>query len=88
MGIVKFFWKDRCPLCTAAKQLKDTLKKEGVEVKEFNLDTPEGLAEASYYGILTTPSFIIEDTKETPIAEFRGEIPSVDKIKEICLQKL
>jgi len=39
------------------------LKEEGFPVNQYDLDTLDGLAEASFYSILSTPSIIIEDEK-------------------------
>ncbi len=81
MGKVKLFWKTECPRCGNAKIVGIQLKDEGLEVHDYNLDTSDGLAEASYYGIMSTPTIIIEDEKENTIALFSGEVPSYAEVR-------
>jgi len=82
MGSVKIFVKTACPKCPAAKEIGTTLKKEGVPVFNYDLDTTEGLAEASYYSILSTPSIIVEDEQEKELASWRGVVPSLQEVKQ------
>jgi len=83
MGKIKLFWKNLCPKCEKAKDMGNLLKKEGFTVIDYNLDTFEGLAEASFYGIMSTPSIIVEDSQENLLACFPGDIPKFPEIKEI-----
>jgi hypothetical protein len=85
MGLVKIFTKAKCPKCPAAKQIGAELKKEGVSVYHYDLDTIDGLAEASFYGILSTPSILIEDGKEREIASWRGATPTLQEVKHHLL---
>ncbi len=82
MGLVKIFTKAKCPKCPAAKQILAELKKEGVSVHHYDLDTIDGLAEASFYGILSTPSILIEDGEEKEIAGWRGATPTLQEVKQ------
>lgn len=86
MGKVKVFLKDGCYKCPSAKEVGAILKKEGLEVLYYDLDTVDGLAEASYYGVLSTPTLIVEDREERPLADFRGMVPTPQQIKEILLE--
>ena len=61
MGIIKLFVQSRCPKCPQAKQVGNALKEEGFKVLEYDLETADGLAEASFYGVQSTPTFILED---------------------------
>jgi hypothetical protein len=85
MGSVKIFTKAKCPRCPAAKEMAKNLKKEGIRVFNFELDTVDGLAEASFYSILSTPSIIIEDEQEKEMASWRGVVPSLEEVKEYLL---
>jgi hypothetical protein len=58
------------------------VKKEGVPVYHYDLDTIEGLAEASFYSILSTPSLIIEDEEEREVMSWRGVVPTLQEVKE------
>ena len=82
MGSVKIFIKAKCPKCPAVKEIGSTLKEEGVPVFHYDLDTIDGLAEASFYSILSTPSIIIEDEEEKEMASWRGVVPTLQEVKE------
>ncbi len=82
MGAIKIFTKSKCPKCPAAKEIGIKLKGEGIPVLHFDLDTMDGLAEASFHGILSTPSIIIEDDDETEIVSWRGVVPTIQELKE------
>jgi len=82
METVKLFWKAKCPECGGVKAVGSELKAEGLPVYDYDLDTPDGLAEASYYGVMATPTIIIEDEKENRIASFSGKIPTTAEVKK------
>lgn len=82
MGRVKLFWKTACPQCGNAKIIGNQLEQEGLLVYDYNLDTPDGLAEASYYSVMSTPTIIIEDEQENPIASFSGQVPTSSEVKQ------
>jgi hypothetical protein len=82
MGSIKIFTKAHCPKCPAAKEIGTVLKKEGVPVLNYDLDTIDGLAEASFYSILSTPSIVIEDERETEVISWRGVVPSLQEVKQ------
>ena len=86
MGVIKLFWKENCPRCPQAKEVGSTLQQDGYHVLHFNVETADGLAEATFYSVKATPTFIIEDRDENPIADFRGEVPSAQKVKELMEQ--
>ncbi len=86
MGVIKLFWKDQCGRCPQAKEVGNTLKKEGFKILDYDIGTMEGLAEAAFYSVQSTPTFILEDQEENTIADFRGEVPSPQKVKEIMRQ--
>ena len=82
MGSVKIFTRAQCPRCPAAKEVGRKLEGEGVSVFQYDLDTTDGLAEASFYSILSTPSLIIEDEQEREVISWRGVVPSVHELKQ------
>jgi hypothetical protein len=86
MGKVKLFWKTECPLCGSAKVVGGKLQQEGIAVFDYNLDTTDGLAEASYYGVMSTPTIIIEDEQENAIAFFAGQVPTATEVKSAIAQ--
>ena len=62
------------------------LLQEGIEVLYYDIDTADGLAEASFYGVLSTPTMIVEDSEEQTLADFRGTVPSINQVKEILVK--
>ena len=82
MESIKIFIKAKCPKCPAVKEIGTELKKEGIPVFDYDLDTIDGLAEASFYSILSTPSLIIEDEEEREIRSWRGVVPTLQEVKE------
>ena len=82
MGSIKIFTKAKCSKCPPAKEIGAELKKEGVPVFNYDLDTIDGLAEASFYSVLSTPSMIIEDEEEREVASWRGVVPTLQEVKE------
>jgi hypothetical protein len=82
MGLIKIFTKIQCPKCPAVKEIGTELKKEGIPVLNYDLDTIDGLAEAAFYSILSTPSLIIEDEKEEEVISWRGVVPTLQEVKQ------
>jgi hypothetical protein len=85
MGKIKVFVKEGCFKCPSAKEVGEHLTREGLEVLFYDLDTADGLAEASFYGVLSTPTMIVEDKDERTLADFRGMVPTSQQVKEILL---
>ena len=88
MESLKIFTKAKCPRCPAVKEIGIKLKKEGVQVFNYDLDTIEGLAEASFYGILSTPSLIVEDAEEKEVISWRGVVPTLQEVKQVLFGSL
>jgi glutaredoxin len=88
MGSLKIFTKAKCPKCPAVKEMGTELKKEGVPVLSYDLDTIEGLAEASFYSILSTPSIVIEDEAEREVISWRGVVPTLQEVKQYLFKGL
>lgn len=83
MGTVKVFFKNDCPMCPGAKKLSAGLKAKNVTVVDYNVDTPDGLAEASFYGILSLPAVVIEDASEKGVKEWRGTVPALEEVFQV-----
>jgi thiol-disulfide isomerase/thioredoxin len=75
---VKVFWKSNCPKCPAAKAVVAGSQKAEL----FSLDEVDGLAEAAFYGIMSTPSIIVTDGTGRELAAWRGEIPEKRDIEK------
>ena len=83
MGSIKIFTKAECPKCPAAKEIGSILQQEGLQVSYYDLETPDGLAEAAFYSVLSTPTIIIEDQDERILAGGRGSIPTLQEIQGV-----
>jgi len=81
MGSIKIFTKSECPKCPAAKEIGGILQQEGLRVNYYDLETPDGLAEAAFYSVLSTPTIIIEDEQEKILAGWRGSVPTLQEIE-------
>jgi len=80
--IVKIFWQENCSHCPSAKKLGEKLETEGIKVEYYDVNAPDGLAEAMFHDVLSTPSLIIIDDKKKELAAWRGETPTVENIKK------
>jgi thiol-disulfide isomerase/thioredoxin len=80
MGVVKIFYKDDCPKCPMAKKLRDSLKEQKVNVMDYNVGTADGLAEASFYSIMSLPTVLVEDAMENGVGEWRGDVPRMEEV--------
>ncbi len=81
MGSIKIFTKTKCPRCPALKEIGRELREKGISVFNYDLDTADGLAEASFYSVLSAPSLIIEDEEEREVIGWRGTVPTLEEVK-------
>ena len=57
---------------------------EGVQnVQVFDVTSIDGLAEASFYNVLATPSVLVLDSSGKEIAAWRGEAPDASAIHQL-----
>lgn len=80
--VVKIFWQPECPKCPKAKELGETLKKEGHEVELHNVKEVDGLSESLFYDVLSIPSIVIVENGEKKAAWY-GDIPELKDIKDV-----
>ena len=79
---IKIFWQENCPNCPKAKELGEILESNENRVQYYNIDTVDGLAEASYFDVLSTPSVIISDRDDREIKSWRGTVPCLEEVKK------
>lgn len=79
---LKVFTKADCPNCPPAKALAKKLEENGTAVEWFNLDEEEGLSEAIYLDVLSTPSLIIIDDSDCEVKAWRGEVPPIKQVQK------
>lgn len=76
------FVKDDCPRCPAAKRALEGFD----DVRVYNVDDLDGLAEASFHSILSTPSILVLDSGGKEVGGWRGEIPTASEIRHMVAQ--
>ena len=84
--ILKIFTQSNCPKCPAAKKLGkeiEKLRNPEIKVEYYDVSTINGLAEASFYTVLSTPGLILCDDQGKEIKGWRGETPAFKKIKAL-----
>lgn len=79
---VKLFVKDACPRCPAAKQALHGV--DGVLI--YDVGEIDGLAEASFYSVLATPSALVVDSDGNEIESWRGVVPDRGRILALLAQ--
>ena len=80
--IVKIFWQENCSRCPTVKELGKKLERNGIKVEYHDVSTADGLAEAMFYDVLSTPSLIITDDEKKEMAAWKGETPNVKEVKK------
>jgi glutaredoxin len=78
------FSKNDCPQCPAAKALGERLQEKGLVVQQFDIDTADGLAETSFYRVMSTPTIIIIDGDEEKLEVWQGSVPPDDEFLNFC----
>jgi len=80
--ILKLFTQPSCPKCPAAKQVVGEIKTENLRLKieEYDITTVDGLAEASFYSVMATPTILLCDDTGKVIKDWRGEVPDKKEI--------
>ena len=78
---IKIFWQKNCPNCPEAKNIGKQLEKE-ITVQSFDIETVDGLAEASYYDVASTPSVVALDNNDNEVKIWRGKSPRLEEIRK------
>ncbi|NIM46826.1 MAG: thioredoxin family protein [Candidatus Aenigmarchaeota archaeon] len=73
------FTKKDCPNCPPAKKLAKDLEKDFLVVI-YDISEVDSLAEAQFYGVMSTPSLILVDEYDKEIRSWRGTTPSKEEI--------
>jgi hypothetical protein len=78
---VKFFWQQQCSRCPPAKVVCHEVADElGVDVEYWNIKDRDGLAEASFYGVMSTPTTIIVSEDEEEVFSWTASVPSKEEM--------
>jgi thioredoxin-related protein len=87
--ILKLFTQPTCGKCPAAEALLNQFKihpaKGGTKFKigEYDITTVDGLAEASFYSVMATPTILLCNDSGKVIKDWRGEVPSLAEITKL-----
>lgn len=76
--ILKIFTQPGCYRCPAAKELGNKLKKH-LTVELWNVTNTDGLAEASFYSVYSTPSLILVSDEGKELAGWRAKVSSTEE---------
>ncbi|MFQ5800390.1 MAG: thioredoxin family protein [Candidatus Hydrothermarchaeales archaeon] len=81
---IQLFTQKDCPKCPLAKEtLRELTAEREVDVCEFDVETVDGMAEAAYYGIMSTPAVVLVDNEGNEVISWRGVAPDKYKILKI-----
>lgn len=73
--VIKLFTKKDCPRCPAAKEVV-----KGLRVENFDVETVEGMAEAAFYTVMSTPAILVCDGAGKEVVGWRGEAPPLQTL--------
>ena len=76
---VKLFIKEDCPDCPAARRACDGIANLSV----YDVEALDGLAEASSWDVLVTPSVVIVDSGGREVASWRGRAPDPSELRAL-----
>ena len=68
---IKVFVKQDCPKCPAAKRAVEGF--DGVEL--YDVGQVDGLAEAAFFNVMSTPTVLVVDAGGAEVAAWRGAAP-------------
>ena len=79
--IIRIFTRQGCHKCPPAKALGKKLSEGSINVKFYDLEDADGLAEATLFGVMSTPTIVVVDENDKEIISWRGETPTEAEIK-------
>jgi glutaredoxin len=77
---VKLFWKHGCQKCITAKEI---CKNSGLNVKGYDVNSVEGMAEASFHQVTKTPTIVLVDDNEHEIKKWNSILQAKKELKEM-----
>jgi hypothetical protein len=87
---IKLFWQKDCGKCPTAKNVLTELEKVGkvnVKIKSFDVGTLDGMTEAAFHEVLSTPTMIVVDNDENELAAWRGEPPTLEELENVLIKE-
>ena len=88
--ILKLFTQSNCPKCPKAKKLVEDLriKNNDLRIEKYDITDVDGLAEASFYSVLSTPGIILCDNHGKEVKGWRGETPNENELTRFLNEKV
>ena len=90
MKEIKLFWQKDCAKCPSAKNVLDELEKVGkvnIRVTSYEITTLDGMTEAAFHEVMSTPTTIIVDDDENELAAWRGDAPTLKDLENILIKE-
>ena len=83
-AFVKLFYQEDCMKCPPAKDVCNKLieKKVPIHIKLFDIGTIDGMTEAAFHEVISTPTTVIVDDDENELDSWRGEASSLEDLEE------
>lgn len=83
--VLKLFTQPCCPKCPTAKKLFAELKIKNskLKIEEYDITTVDGLAEASFYTVMATPTILLCSNDGRVLKDWRGTIPAMTEITRL-----
>ncbi|NOZ76220.1 MAG: thioredoxin family protein [Euryarchaeota archaeon] len=79
---VKMFYKEDCGKCPATKEVLKGLEALGATVEYYDVEDVDGMAEAAYYGVMSTPTtLVLRDDEEEEVRSWRGDVPDPEELE-------
>ena len=80
MKEILFFWSPNCPRCKDARSL---IGRHRVKVTRYDVSTAEGLSEAAFYGLVSTPSIVVAEDGIIRAKFDADNLPTRERMKEL-----
>jgi len=84
--ILKVFTKEDGPGTEEALDLAKEMEENDFQVEYYDFDQPETYKLAEIFEIFSVPSFVVTQADGREVSAWRGEIPSIDEIKNFMSQ--
>jgi len=77
---IKLFYKQECPRCPAAKEICKKLEERGHSIKYYDIESVDGMAEAMFHMVMSTPTLLVLDDKGNELGAWRGSAPEIGAV--------
>lgn len=77
--MIKLFTQDKCPKCPAVKEML-----KGHDIKEYDINSVDGMSEAAFYSVMGTPTTIIVDSDGNELDSWRSMKPNMERLIKLC----